>query len=97
MCQYPDKPKRAAEMPTEVTRPSAPITQRVATPGPGSREVKPVSIPALAIIAVLVLILHIAAGAVLGHPQAHASIVAPVDEAKCPADAKPQVSSLPFD
>jgi hypothetical protein len=59
--------------------------------------VKPVSIPALAIIAVLVLILHIAAGAVLGHPPAHASIVAPDDEANCPTDAEPQMQSLPFD
>ena len=48
-------------------------TQRVATPGPGSREVTPVSLTALAIIAVLVLVLHIVAGAVLGHPQARAS------------------------
>ena len=84
-------------MPTEITRPSAPIARRVGTPGPGSRDVKPVSIPALAIIAVLVLILHIAAGAVLGHPPAHASIVAPDDEANCPTDAEPQMQSLPFD
>lgn len=84
-------------MPTEITRPSAPITRRVATPGPGSRDVTPLSIPALAIIAVLVLILHIAAGAVLGHPQAHASIAAPDDEANCPRDAALPMPSLPFD
>jgi len=59
--------------------------------------VTPLSIPALAIIAVLVLILHIAAGAVLGHPQAHASITAPDDEAKCPADAMSPAPSLPYD
>ena len=84
-------------MPTEITRPSAPITPRVATPGPGSREVTPISLTALAIIAVLVVVLHIAAGAVLGHPQAHASVVVQDDEAKCPADATPPVPSLPFD
>ena len=84
-------------MPTEITRPSAPITQRVATPGPGSREVTPVSLTALAIIAFLVLVLHIAAGAVLGHPQAQASIAAPDHEANCPTDAEPRMQSLPFD
>lgn len=84
-------------MPTEITRPSAPITQRVATPGPGSREVTPISLTALAIIAVLVVVLHIAAGAVLSHPQAHASIAATDDDAKCPTDAEPRMQSLPFD
>jgi hypothetical protein len=57
----------------------------------------PLGIPALAIIAFLVLILHIAAGAVLGHPQAHASIAAPVDEANCPAAEALPMPSLPFD
>jgi len=84
-------------MPTEITRPPVPIARRVGTPGPGSRDVKPVSLTALAIIAVLVLILHVAAGAVLGHPQAHASIAAPDDEANGPTDAKPRMQSLPFD
>jgi hypothetical protein len=84
-------------MSTEITPPSAPITQRIGTPGPGSRDAAPVSLTALAIIAILVLILHIAAGAVLGHPQAHASIAAPDDEAKCPADATLPMPSLPFD
>ena len=39
-------------MPTKITRPSAPIARRVGTPEPGSRDVTPLSIPALAIIAV---------------------------------------------
>jgi hypothetical protein len=34
---------------------------------------------------------------VLGHPQAHASIAAPDDEANCPTDAVPRMQSLPFD
>ncbi len=42
-------------MPTEITRPSVPIAQRVGTPGPGSRDVTPLSLTALAIIAILVL------------------------------------------
>jgi hypothetical protein len=59
--------------------------------------VTPISLTALALIAVLVVVLHIAAGAVLGHPQAHASIAAPDDEANCPTDAVPRMQSLPFD
>ena len=84
-------------MPTEITRPSAPIARRVGTPGPGSHDVTPLSIPALAIIAVLVLILHVAGHDLLGHPQAHASIAAPDDEAKCPADTELRMPSLPLD
>jgi hypothetical protein len=62
-----------------------------------SRDVTPLSTTALAIIAILVLVLHVACGAVLGHPQAHASVVVQDDEAKCPADATPSAPSLPFD
>jgi hypothetical protein len=62
-----------------------------------SRDVTPLSITALTIIAILILVLHVAGGAVLGHPQAHASIAAQDEEAKCPADAKPPVPALPFD
>lgn len=36
-------------MPTEITRSSAPSARRVGTPGPGLRDVKPVSFPAVAI------------------------------------------------
>ena len=84
-------------MPTEIARPSTSIARRVGTPGRGSRDVTPLSLTALVIIALLVLVLHIAAGDLFGHPQAHASIAAPDKEAKCPADAKPPVPSLPFD
>jgi hypothetical protein len=55
--------------------------------------VTPLSITALAIIAILVLILHVAGGDLLRHSQAHASI----DAAKGAADATPPVPSLPFD
>jgi len=60
-----------------------------------SRDVTPPGITALAIIAILVLVLHVSAGDLLGRSQA--SIAAPDDEAKCPADAALAVPSLPFD
>jgi hypothetical protein len=84
-------------MPTKITRSSAPSAERVRTPGMNSRDVTPLSITALSIIAILVVVLHVATGAVLGHPQAHASVVVQGDEATCPADAMPPVPSLPFD
>jgi hypothetical protein len=66
-------------------------------PGINSRDVTPLSLTPLAIIAILVLVLHVSAGDLLGRSQAHASIAAPDDEAKCPADATLAVQSLPFD
>ena len=84
-------------MPTEIPRLPAPSAERARTPGMNSRDVAPLSITALTVIAILVLVLHVAGGAVLGHPQAHASVVMQDDEAKCPADATPPASSLPFD
>jgi len=62
-----------------------------------ARDVTPLSVTALAIIAILILVLHVAGGAVLGHPQAHASAGVQDEEAKCPADVTPPVPSLPFD
>jgi len=59
--------------------------------------VTPLNLTPLAIIAILVLVLHIASGDMLGRVHAHASIAVPHEEAKCPADAKPPVPSLPFD
>jgi len=59
--------------------------------------VTPLNLTPLAIIAILVLVLHVSAGDLLARSQAHASIAAPDDEAKCPADATPAVPSLPFD
>ena len=84
-------------MPMEIPRLHAPSAERARMPGMNSRDVTPLSITALTIIAILVLVLHVAGGAVLGHPQAHASVVMQDDEAKCPADATPPASSLPFD
>jgi hypothetical protein len=64
-------------------------------PGINSRDVTPLNLTALAIIAILVLVLHISAGDLLGRSQA--SIAAPDDQAKCPADATLAAPSLPFD
>ena len=65
-------------------------------PGINSRDVTPLSLTALAIIAILVLV-HVAGGDLLGRSQARASIAAPDEEAKCPADATLPAPSLPFD
>ena len=62
-----------------------------------SHDVAPLSITALAVIAILVVILHVAGGDLLGRSQAHASVAGQDDDAKCAADAPPTVSSLPFD
>jgi hypothetical protein len=66
-------------------------------PGINSRDVTPLSFTALTIIAILVLVLHVSAGDLLGRSQAHGSIAAPDDEAKCPADATLAAPSLLFD
>jgi hypothetical protein len=62
-----------------------------------SRDVTPLGITALAIIAILILVLHVAGGDLLGRSQAHASVAAPDDEATCPADVTPPLPPLPFD
>jgi hypothetical protein len=62
-----------------------------------SRDGGPLSITALAIIAVLIVVLHIAGGELLGRSPAHASVVAQTGKTNCPADATPPASSLPFD
>jgi len=59
--------------------------------------VTPLSLAPLAIIAILVLVLHVSVGDLLGRLQAHASIAMPDEEARCPADATLAVPSLPFD
>ena len=66
-------------------------------PGMNSRDVTPLSITALTIIAILVLVLHVAGGDLLSHSQAHAAVAAPDGETMCPVDATPLAPSLPFD
>jgi hypothetical protein len=84
-------------MPTKIARSPAPSAGRARMPEMNSRDVTPLSVTALAIIAILVVVLHVAGGDLLGRSQAHASVAASDDDAMCPADAKPQLSSLPFD
>src|SRR6478736_3796042 len=91
------KKKRAAEMPTKIIRSSAPFAGRAGMPGMNSPDVTPLSPTALAIIAILVLVLHVASGDMLDRPHAHSSIVAPGGEATCPADAMSAELSLPYD
>ena len=66
-------------------------------PGINSRDVTPLNLTPLAIVAILVLVIHVSAGDLLGRSQAHASIAVPDGEASCPADAKPPAPSVPFD
>jgi hypothetical protein len=62
------------------------------------RDGAPLSTTALAIIAVLVMILHVAGSERLGRSQAHASVAVQAGETQCPADpTPPPTSSLPFD
>jgi len=84
-------------MPTEIAHSSAPSARRAGMPGMDSRDVTPLSITALAIIAILILVLHVAGGDLLGRSRAHASVAAPDAETACPADQTPPVPSLPFD
>jgi len=84
-------------MRTETTRPSAPSVRRGGTPGPSPRDVAPLSPTALAIIAILVLVLHVASGEMLGRSHANSSIAAPADEFVRPVDAKQPGLLLPFD
>ena len=84
-------------MPTEIARSSAPSARRAGKPGTNSRDVTPFSNTALAIIAILVVVLHVAGDDLLGRSQAHASVGVQGDEVACPADATPPASPLPFD
>ena len=56
-------------MPTEMIRSSAPFAGRARVPGMNSRDVTPPSPTALAIIAILVLVLHVASGDLLDRPH----------------------------
>jgi len=62
-----------------------------------SRDGAPLSITALTIIAVLVVVLHVAGADLFRRLQAHASVAVQAGETQCPADATPPASSLPFD
>ena len=84
-------------MPTEIVRSSTPSDGRAKTTEINSHDVAPLRITPLAIIAFLVLVLHLAGASLLGRSQAHASAAAPDDEVKCATGATLQEPSLPFD
>jgi hypothetical protein len=75
-------------MPTEVNRSRGPASRRGAS--------APTSLVPLALIAVLILILHVAGSTVLAGPHAHASAASTEVHLECPDETLPQ-PSLPFD
>ena len=83
-------------MPTEIVRSSTPSDGRAKTPEINSHDVAPLRITPLAIIAFLVLVLHVAGASLLVRSQAHASAAA-TDEVKFATGATLQEPSLPFD
>ena len=84
-------------MPTETARSSVPSAKRAGKPEMNLRDGAPLSTTALAIIAVLVMILHVAGGERLDRSQARASVAVQTGETQCPADATLPTSSLPLD
>jgi len=66
-------------------------------PGMNSRDVTPLRGTAISIIAILVLILHLAGADLFGRSQVHAAVAAPDNEAMCPVDQTQRAPSLPFD
>jgi len=62
-----------------------------------SRDTSPLSPSALAIIAILVLVLHVASSDMFERPNADRATVASGGEATCTADVKPPELSLPYD
>jgi hypothetical protein len=84
-------------MPTKIARSPAPSVERAETPGTNSRDVAPLSMAALAIIAALMVILHVAGADLIYQSRAHASPIVLDEETKCPPDAMPAPPSLPFD
>ena len=84
-------------MPTEIRRPSVPGTEN-----PTTSDARPLSITALAIIAILALVLHLAMGAVLDRSHASPTVASTAvgesdDETRCPAETKPPEPELPYD
>jgi hypothetical protein len=62
-----------------------------------SHDNAPLSIMALTIVAILVVVLHVAGADLSRWLQAHASEAGQVDDFACPADAPPPPPPLPFD
>jgi hypothetical protein len=89
-------------MPTEIRRPSAPVTRYAGTPKAkslttSSRDVAPLSITSLTIIAILALVLHVAGGVMLDRSHAGTAMAVPDDETNRSADARSPEPPLPYD
>jgi hypothetical protein len=84
-------------MPMEITPPSEPTVGHARTPKINSRDVTPLSLTPLAIIAILVLVLHLTSSAMGDRPHADPAIARAGDEAGCLADVLPRELSLPID
>ena len=84
-------------MPMEITPPSEPTVGHARTPKINSRDVTPLSLTPLAVIAILVLVLHLTSSAMGDRPRADPAIARAGDEAGCLADVLPRELSLPID
>lgn len=65
--------------------------------GIDSRDVAPLSLTALAVVAILALVLHVAGTEVVNRAHANPDAAAPGGGAKCLAGVKPLEQALPYD
>ena len=84
-------------MPTELRRRSAPNAGHAPVSPINSRDVTPLGIAPLAIIAVLVSVLHLTAGAMLDRPRAKPAVSVVDGVVTCAAEARPAERSLSYD
>ena len=76
-------------MPTELRRRSAPNAGHARVSPINSRDVTPLGVAPLAIIAVLVWVLHLTAGAMLDRPRVNPAVGVVDGAVKCAAEARP--------
>ena len=84
-------------MPTELRRRSAPNAGHARVSPINSRDVTPLGVAPLAIIAVLVWVLHLTAGAMFDRPCANPTVGVVDGAVKFEVEARPAEPSLPYD
>ena len=84
-------------MPTEIRRRSAPNAGHARVSPIKSGDVTPLGIALLAVIAVLVWVLHLTAGAMLDPSRANPAVGVLDAAVNCAAEARPAELSLPYD
>ena len=84
-------------MPTELRRRSAPNAGHARVSPIKSRDAPCSGIAPLAVIAVLVLALHLTAGAMLDRPRANPTVGVVDGAVKFEGEARPAEPSLPYD